>query len=416
MYMSNSNSNYYNSNLNSLFIKRFSDLPEYNSNVPQSLRNLGIISMDITRLDLKDRGLTSIPKEIGNFKNLNKLYLSSNNLTSLPKEIGNLKTLTLIDLSINNLTSIPEEFGKLKNLIHLNLGTNKLRIIPPAIGNLKNLEVLNLWGNKLRMSFESDPRAKWSTIENLKNLIHFRIGNNMIKMVPPVIFKFKKLEKLNLSDNELKSIPPKIGNLKNLKRIYLYNNLLSSLPDEINNLTNLERLDVTRNPLLRIIPKTLNRGGLEVIKNSSTRFERKIVRKPIQRKNVPLNTNRNDPISGHIFRVGNNALNLGYNKYLTEKSLLNWIKTKNNKTNITNINTLYSLNSNENVVINPFTRQPLLRKNLNFVKFVKSNKPNTPNTLAKNLNKTKINNKPNKPNTIRKKAGNATQNRRTNRN
>lgn len=322
-----------------------------NSNVPSSLRNLGVTNMNITRLNLRDK-----------------------NLTSIPKEIGNLKTLTWIDLSINNLTSIPEEFGNLKNLTHLNLGTNNLRIIPPAIGNLKNLEVLNLWGNGLRMSYESDPRAKWSTIENLKNLIQFGIGNNMIKMVPPVIFKFKKLEKLNLSDNQLKSIPPKIGNLKNLKRIYLYNNLLSSLPDEINNLTNLERLDLKGNPLLRIIPKTLNRDGLEVIKNSSTRFELKIVRKPIQRKNVPLNTNRNDPISGYNFRVGNNALILGgYNRYVTENSLLKWIKSKNTKTIINNINTLYSLNSNENVVINPFTRQPLLRKNIKFVKFVKPN-------------------------------------------
>ena len=136
----------------------------------------------------------------------------------------------------------------------------------------------------------------------------------------------------------------------------------------------------------------------------------------VQRRNVPLNTNRNDPISGYIFSVGNNALNLGYNKYLTEKSLLNWIKTKNENTNITTINTLYSLSPNTNIVVNPFTRQPLFRRNLNFVKFVK---PNTPNTLAKKLNNTKINNKPktpNTPNTIRKKAGNAAQSRRTNRN
>jgi hypothetical protein len=169
------------------------------------------------------------------------------------------------------------------------------------------------------------------------------------------------------------------------------------------------------NPNLRIIPKSLRRSGLTITKNSSTRFEN-IPLRPVQRRNVPLNNNRNDPISGYIFRVGNNALNLGYNKYLTEKSLLNWIKTKNKYTNITNINTLYSLSPNTNIVLNPFTRQPLFRRNLNFVKFVK---PNTPNTLVKKLNNTKLNNKPNTPNTpktIRKKAGNAAQSRRTNRN
>ena len=185
------------------------------------------------------------------------------------------------------------------------------------------------------------------------------------------------ITRLNLRDKNLTSIPKEIGNLKNLKQLYLDHNKLRSLPDEINNLTNLERLDVTANSLLRIIPKTLKRDGLEVIKNSSTRFELKIVRKPIQRKNVPLNTNRNDPISGYNFRVGNNALYLGYNRYVTENSLL---KSKNTKTIINNINTLYSLNSNENVVINPFTRQPLVRKNLTFVKFVK---PNTNKKLDK---------------------------------
>ena len=203
-------------------------------------------------------------------------------------------------------------------------------------------------------------------------------------------------------------MPESIGNLTKLRELDLGRNNLKSLPSQIGNLGNLRVLNLRDNRHLRIIPGTLNRPGLRITKNNSTRIA--IVIKPVQRRNVPLNTKRNDPISGYIFRVGNNALNLGYNKYVTEKSLLNWIKTKNNKTIITNINTLYSLNSNENVVINPFTRQPLLRKNLNFVKFVK---PNTPNTLAKNLNKTKINNK---PNTIRKKAGNAAQNRRTNRN
>ena len=127
-------------------------------------------------------------------------------------------------------------------------------------------------------------------------------------------------------------------------------------------------------------------------KSSWTKFEHI----PIVRRKVPLNTNRNDHISGYNFRVGNNAIHIGYNKYLHENSLLKWIKTKNNNTNITNINTLYSLNPNTNIVIHPFTRQPLFRRNLNFVEFVKPNKPNTPNTLAKNLNKMKLNNKPKK--------------------
>jgi Leucine-rich repeat (LRR) protein len=266
----------------------------------------------------------------------------------------------------------------------LELPNNFLKSLPKEIGNLKNLRFLSLG------------------------------GPNFLTKLPSSIGNLKNLEYLNLEDNHLDSLPSSIGNLETLRTLYLNNNYLKSLPSSIGNLKKLSTLWLNNNPSLRIIPRTLDRSGLEIIKNRSTKFE--IVIKPVQRRNVPLNTKRNDPISGYNFRVGNNALNFGYNRYLTEKSLLNWIKTKNKYTNINNINALYSLSPNTNIVPNPFTRQPLFRRNINFVKFVKSNKPNTPNTLAKNLNKTKINNKPKTPNTIKKKAGNAAQNRRTNRN
>ena len=330
-----------------------------NSSVPQELRNLGVRNMNITRLDLEDRNLTSLPSSIGKLKQLRILDLEDNRLNSLPSSIGNLKNLMYIDLEGNRLNSIPESIFKLKKLEELKLSQNYLESVPRQIGNLKNLILLGLAGNKLT------------------------------------------------------SIPKEIGKLKKLDVIFLGFNKLTSLPDEIGRLPNLTAIYIHSNPNLRIIPKSLRRPGLSITKNSSTRFEH-IPLRPVQRRNVPLNTNRNDPISGYTFRVGNNALNLGYNKYLTEKSLLNWIKTKNKYTNITNINTLYSLSPNTNIVLNPFTRQPLFRRNLNFVKFVK---PNTPNTLAKNLNKMKINNipkTPNKQNTIRKKAGNAAQSRRNN--
>jgi len=207
--------------------------------------------------------------------------------------------------------------------------------------------------------------------------------------------------------NDLKSIPSTIGNLIRLKKLDLNVNELVSLPPEIGRLQKNTKILLRDNPKLKIIPRTL-RGHSALFKNDSAKFE-PIVRIPIVRKNVPLNTKRNDPISGYNFSVGNNALIIGgYNRYVTENSLLRWIKTKKPNTNINNINTLYTLNPNEEIVSNPFTRQPLFRRNINFVKFVK---PNTPNTLVKKLNT------PNKPKTLNprnnmiKKAGNAAQSR-----
>jgi Leucine-rich repeat (LRR) protein len=399
------------------------------SKVPQELRNLGVRNMNITRLDLSAKNLTNLPPSIGKLKKLELLFLYRNNLTSLPPQIGNLKKLTALKLRYNNLESLPPQIGNLTNLRYLDLGYNNLESLPPQIGNLKYLRELVLEDN----IFKSLPPQ----IGNLKKLEELRSSSNHLESLPKEIGKLKNLTSLGLAANKLTSIPKEIGKLKKLDVLFLGYNKLTSLPDEIGRLPKLTSIYIHSNPDLRTIPRTLDRSGLRITKNSSTRFEH-IPLRPVQRRNVPLNTNRNDPISGYIFSVGNNALNLGYNKYLTEKSLLNWIKTKNKYTNITNINTLYSLSPNTNIVSNPFTRQPLFRRNLNFVKFVKSNKPNTlnprnnmikkagnaaqirlntPNTLAKKLNNTKLNNKPNTPNprnNMRKKAGNAAQSRRTN--
>ena len=363
-----------------------------NSSVPQELHNLGVRNMNTVVLNLSRKNLTNLPSSIGKLKKLEELILTDNDLTSIPPQIGNLKKLDRLFLGDNYLTSLPSSIGNLKNLMYIDSGGNLLNSLPESIFKLKRLEELKL-------------------------------SQNNLKSVPRQIGNLKNLKVLGLAANKLTSIPKEIGKLKKLDVLFLGYNKLTSLPDEIGRLPNLTAIYIHSNPNLRIIPKSLRRSGLSITKSSWTRYENMPLRPvQVQRRNVPLNTNRNDPISGYIFRVGNNALNLGYNKYVTENSLLNWIKTKNNKTNITNIKTLYSLSPNTNIVSNPFTRQPLFRRNLNFVKFVKSNKPNTPNTLAKNLNKTKINNKPKTPNNqntpkpTRKRAGNATQNRRTNRN
>ena len=319
----------------------------------------------------------------------------SNSRSNVPQALRNLgvtnMNIKILDISGYNLTNLPKEIGNLSQLVTLILLENNLESLPPQIGKLENLRTLYL------------------------------DNNNLIKL-PPQIGNLTKLLTLGLSGNNLESLPPQIGNLERLRSLYLNNNKLKSLPDEIGNLENLQYLYLGDNPNLRIIPISLKRSGLKITKNNSTKFEHLlIVRRNVPINKVPLNINnkRSDSITMKNFKVGHNAIYLGYNKYLHEKTFLNWIKTQNNKTNITNIEFLYSLKPNATIGVNPLTQKPLFRKNLNFVKFVKPNKPNTPNTLAKKLNNTKINNKPktqNLRNNIRKKAGNAAQSRRTNRN
>ena len=332
------------------------------SKVPEELLKLGVRNMNITSLDLSHENLTNLPKEIGNLTNLTYLRLDNNNLKSIPPQIGNLTKLNSIFMQKNYLKTLPSQIGKLENLDHIDLSNNNLESLPPQIGNLKKLLVLSL-------------------------------GYNNLESLPPQIGNLEKLDFLFLNNNKLKSLPPSIGNLENLQILRLDNNNL------------------------KLLPRSLIRSGLKITKNNSTKFEHiPIVRRNVPINKVPLNINNkhSDSITMENFKVGHNGIYLGYNKYLHEKTFLNWIKTQNNSTNITNINALYSRRPNDYIGVNPLTQKPLFRRNLNFVKFVK---PNTPNTLAKKLNNTKINNKlktQNLRNNIRKRAGNAAQSRRTN--
>lgn len=110
---------------------------------------------------LRLHNLTSLPKEIGELKNLQYLNLEINSLTSLPKEIGELKNLQVLNLHYNSLTSLPKEIGNLKDLEGLYLSIGNLTSLPREIKNLKKLQNLNLGGNPI-----SDAEQ-----ENIKKLL-----------------------------------------------------------------------------------------------------------------------------------------------------------------------------------------------------------------------------------------------------
>ena len=116
--------------------------------------------------------------------------------------IGELTKLTKIDLHQNKLKSIPPELSNLTNLTGLNLSQNKLNSIPPELSNLTNLTQLNLWENKLN----SIPLE----FKNLKKLEYLWLYDN-----PNMIFPPKEiLEKANANINKTYEEWKKLGKPK----------------------------------------------------------------------------------------------------------------------------------------------------------------------------------------------------------
>jgi Leucine-rich repeat (LRR) protein len=99
-------------------------------------------------INLSNRGLSEVPKDILDDPSVKKLDVSGNNLTgALPAEIRMLSNLEILDASDNNLTGIPAEIGQLSKLTSADFSNNDISGLPLEIGNLSNLETLDLRGN-----------------------------------------------------------------------------------------------------------------------------------------------------------------------------------------------------------------------------------------------------------------------------
>ena len=235
----------------------------------------------VTSLVLSDSQLTgTIPPELGNLNNLERLNLTRNQLTGdIPPELSLLTNLQLLALGGNQLTgpiptwlvnitnleelylwgnqftgAIPPELGNLPGLVKLGLSRNQLTGgIPPQLSSLTNLRYFSLSDNQL-----SGPVPTW--MGSLADLQELYLSQNQLSgAIPSELGSLVNLRELWLNDNQLSGpVPTWMGSLADLEELYLSQNQLSGeIPTELGSLTNLERLHISRNQLTGQIPSQL---------------------------------------------------------------------------------------------------------------------------------------------------------------
>ncbi|KAL4564197.1 hypothetical protein LXL04_028253 [Taraxacum kok-saghyz] len=245
------------------------NIPDVIGNLPKSLLQLhlddnqisGGIPPDIsnlfnlTLLNLSRNFLTgSIPKELCQMGNLERLYLSDNSISGeIPPEFGNVSRLGLLDLSRNRLSnSIPDTFSNLSQLRSLFLNNNKLvGTIPMSLAQCVNLEILDLSYNQISGLIPSD----FARLNSLK--LYLNISNNHLSgTLPPELSKMDMVLAMDLSSNNFSGeIPAQFGDCIALELLNLSGNALEGpLPDSIGNLPFLESFDVSFNKLSGNIP------------------------------------------------------------------------------------------------------------------------------------------------------------------
>jgi Leucine-rich repeat (LRR) protein len=153
----------------------------------------------IVAVHLDQKGLTTIPKEIGQLSAMRSLYVQSNqSLTSLPPEIGQCTSLTYIDISGCSLTALPSEIGNLRHLLTLLASHNALSSLPQTLWSLTELTRLELDHNSL----DAIP----SQVSNLQKLKRLWLNNNNLQTLPATLRTCGAMESVGLDSNKICSV------------------------------------------------------------------------------------------------------------------------------------------------------------------------------------------------------------------
>ena len=160
--------------------------------------------------------------------NISKLELSNKQLTTIPSEIGQLTSLIDLILNNNQLSTLPTTIGQLSNLDKLVISNNQFSSLPIEIGQLSNLKLLEVNNNTLT--------ALPTEIGGLTSLINLALTNNQLTALPTELGQLSNLLFFNATQNELTTLPASIGQMTNLMFLNLQSNQLSCLPTELSNL------------------------------------------------------------------------------------------------------------------------------------------------------------------------------------
>jgi Leucine-rich repeat (LRR) protein len=198
---------------------------------------------DVEIIILHHNQLSTLPRNIAKFSNVQVLDISNNGLRELPDVFESWQLTTLI--AKNNCLkneSLPKTFTVSSTLRELNLSGNLFEQFPEQLYDLNSLKYLYLGGNRIK----TIPKNIWK----LNCLQILSMGGNQLAEVPSTLGRLKQLHALVLCDNIIESLPSNIANLHHLKSLLLHKNKLRTLPPEIVALKNLTELSLRDNPLI----------------------------------------------------------------------------------------------------------------------------------------------------------------------
>jgi len=180
---------------------------------------------DLSKLDISNKNINELPKEIGKLTSLRVLDMSDNNIKHLPDEIYQLKNLFLLSFTNNSISDISENIVNLKKLLHFFACNNNIASLPKNFFKLKQLNTLCLHGNRFT-SLSDD-------IGYLTQLSSLTISNNEIKMLPLSIVKLQNLSSIYIENTKITNIPIELLKIIKLEELGINDDLFSFISKNI---------------------------------------------------------------------------------------------------------------------------------------------------------------------------------------
>ncbi len=217
---------------------------DFNQNIAP--RYSGNSKAPVTRADTNfgviTNGLRSLPKEIGNLKNLKTLFIANSTITELPAEFGELKGLT--DLEIYNcpfMTRFPMQIAELDKLVAINISQNAQWSGEDIYNGLDKMA--------------NSPMAK--------EMQMFYCNYNNLEAIPASFGNFKRAGMVDFSYNKIKGELPAFGREFAPVQIYFDNNEITRIPNNFCNYNDLETFSANENKLTKF-PNIFSISGLPI--------------------------------------------------------------------------------------------------------------------------------------------------------
>jgi hypothetical protein len=155
----------------------------------------------ITGLDLSNRSIHTVTKDIGSLSQLSSLDLHDNRIASLPLQMGYLQKLQTCRLDSNEISELPYELCFLGALRLLSIRCNRVSQIQSSLLRLP-LATLDLGSNRLRKLPEASPM--------LPGIRGLYLDDNQLESIPEGLLRAKP-EDFSIDGNRLCKVPESLG-------------------------------------------------------------------------------------------------------------------------------------------------------------------------------------------------------------